>query len=144
MKELSTENNEFDIEAELAVKRDQPVRQIQAGPAGGPEAYLPIDVHQNEDEVIIQTSVGGATGDDIDLTVTNEMVTIKGTRKPEQKIKPSDYFHQELYWGPFSRAIILPVDVDAESVTASLKNGILTIRLPKLEKIKTRKIKISQ
>ncbi|HEY4520396.1 MAG TPA: Hsp20/alpha crystallin family protein [Candidatus Paceibacterota bacterium] len=125
-----------DIDIELAVKQDKP--------QSSPEAYLPIDVFQTEDELVIQTSVGGATSDDIDLTVTNEMVTIKGNRKPEEKIKSSDYFHQELYWGPFSRAVILPVDVDSEGAKASMKNGVLTIRLPKLEKVRTRKIKISQ
>lgn len=125
-----------DIDIELAVKQDTPPES--------PEAYLPIDVFQTDNELVIQTSVGGASGDDIDLTVTSEMVTIKGNRRPDQKIKNGDYFHQELYWGPFSRAIILPVDIDAEGAKASMKNGILTIRLPKLERVKTKKIKISQ
>ena len=87
--------------------------------------------------------MAGVSEKDLDISVTNDMVTIKGSRMPEQKVRSSDYYYQELYWGPFSRSIILPVDIDADSAKASMKNGILTIRLPKLDKIRTKKIKIS-
>jgi len=73
----------------------------------------------------------------------NDMVTIKGKREKEDEITTSDYYYQECYWGAFSRSVILPVDVEAEKAEASMKNGILTIRLPKIEKIKTRKIKVA-
>jgi HSP20 family protein len=71
------------------------------------------------------------------------MVTIKGKREKDEMISDGDYYYQECYWGAFSRSVILPVDVESEKSEASLKNGILTIRLPKIEKIKTRKIKVS-
>jgi len=71
------------------------------------------------------------------------MVTIRGKREKDEEIKAEDYYYQECYWGPFSRSVILPVDVEAENAEASLKNGILTIRLPKIEKVKTKKIKVS-
>lgn len=107
------------------------------------EGQLTIDVFQTEDDVVIQSTIAGVSDKDLDISVTNDMVTIKGARAPEQKIKPSDYYYQELYWGAFSRSIILPVDVDADSAKASMKNGILTIRLPKLDSIKTKKIRVS-
>ncbi len=107
------------------------------------EGQLTIDVFQTEDEIVIQSTIAGVSDKDLDISVTNDMVTIKGSRTPEQRIKPSDYYYQELYWGPFSRSIILPVDVDADSAKASMKNGILTIRLPKLDKVKTKRIRIS-
>ena len=107
------------------------------------EGQLTIDVFQTEDDVVIQSTIAGVSDKDLDISVTNDMVTIKGSRTPEQKIKPSDYYYQELYWGSFSRSIILPVDVDADSAKASMKNGILTIRLPKLDRVKTKRIKIS-
>ncbi|PIR42105.1 MAG: hypothetical protein COV30_00170 [Candidatus Yanofskybacteria bacterium CG10_big_fil_rev_8_21_14_0_10_37_15] len=107
------------------------------------EGHLTIDVFQTEDEVVIQSTIAGVDANDLDISVTNDMVTIKGKRLPEQKIKPSDYYWQELYWGPFSRSIILPVDVDADASKASMKNGLLQIRLPKMNKIRTKKIKIS-
>ncbi len=108
------------------------------------EGHLTVDVFQTEDEIIVQSPIAGASVEDLDISVTNEMVTIKGYREPDQKIKPSDYFHRELYWGHFSRAIILPVDVDADRAKASMKNGILTIKLPKLERSRTKRLKISR
>lgn len=107
------------------------------------EGHLTVDVYQTDDEIIVQSTIAGANADDIDISVTTDMVTIKGKRSPDEHIRPSDYFHQELYWGSFSRAIILPMDIDADSAKASYKNGILTIRMPKLEKLRTKKIKIT-
>lgn len=107
------------------------------------EGHLTIDVFQTEDEIVIHSTIAGVDTNDLDISVTNDMVTIKGKRAPEQKIKPSDYYWQELYWGPFSRSIILPVDVDADAAKASMKNGLLTIRLPKMDRVKTKKIRIS-
>ena len=107
------------------------------------EGQLTIDVFQTEDNVVIQSTIAGVSDKDLDISVTNDMVTIKGSRTPEQKIRSSDYYYQELYWGPFSRSVILPVDVDADNAKASMKNGILTIQLPKLDKIRTKKIRVS-
>jgi HSP20 family protein len=107
------------------------------------EGHLTIDVYQTEDEVVIQSTIAGVSDKDLDISVTNDMVTIKGRRMPEEKIRSSDYYWQELYWGPFSRSIILPVDVDADAAKASMKNGLLTIRLPKMDRVKTKKIRIS-
>lgn len=107
------------------------------------EGQLTIDVFQTEDDVVIQSTIAGVNDKDLDISVTNDMVTIKGTRMPEQKVGSSNYYYQELYWGAFSRSIILPVDIDADNAKASMKNGILTIRLPKLDKVRTKKIKIS-
>lgn len=107
------------------------------------EGQLTIDVFQTDDDVVIQSTIAGVSDKDLDISVTNDMVTIKGSRTPEQKVRPLDYYYQELYWGAFSRSIILPVDVDADNARASMKNGILTIRLPKLDRIRTKKIKVS-
>ncbi len=107
------------------------------------EGHLTVDVYQTEDDIVVRSTIAGARIEDIDIQVTQDMVTIKGTRKPEEPIHSENFFHRELYWGPFSRAIILPMDVDSEGSKASYKNGILTIRLPKLEKVRTKKLKIS-
>lgn len=124
------------IEVELASTKKAPPKQN--------DGQLTIDVFQTEDDIVIQSTIAGVDPEkDLDISITTDMVTIKGTRSPEQKIKSSDYYYQELYWGPFSRSVILPVDVDTENAKASYKNGILIIRLPKLEKIKTKKIKIT-
>ncbi|MBI2062486.1 MAG: Hsp20/alpha crystallin family protein [Candidatus Yanofskybacteria bacterium] len=123
------------IEVELASSKKESRQES--------EGQLTIDVFQTEDDVVIQSTIAGVSDKDLDISVTNDMVTIKGARAPEQKIRSSDYYYQELYWGAFSRSIILPVDVDADNAKASMKNGILTIRLPKLDKIRTKKIKVS-
>ncbi|OGN01903.1 MAG: hypothetical protein A3G51_02010 [Candidatus Yanofskybacteria bacterium RIFCSPLOWO2_12_FULL_43_11b] len=129
----------FDDNDNLEVK----LTSAKKEPRQESEGQLTIDVFQTEDDVVIQSTIAGVSDKDLDISVTNDMVTIKGARAPEQKIGPSNYYYQELYWGPFSRSIILPVDVDADNAKASIKNGILTIRLPKLDRIRTKKIKVS-
>lgn len=108
----------------------------------GAEGQLTVDVFQDEDHVIIQSTIAGVAPENMDIAITNDMVTIKGRRAPDQKVRPADYYYQELYWGPFSRSIILPVDIDADSAKASMKNGILTIKLPKLDRVRTKRVKI--
>ena len=107
------------------------------------EGQLTVDVYQNDDEIVIKSTIAGVTVDDIDISITNDMVTIKGKRNTDERIEASDYCYQELYWGPFSRSIILPEDIDVEKANASMKNGILSIRLPKLAKSRMKKVKIS-
>lgn len=106
------------------------------------EGSLTVDVYRDEGDIIIQSTIAGATIPDMDISILNDMVTIKGSRQPEVKIRSNDYYYQELYWGPFSRSIILPEEVDADGAKASMKNGILTIRLPTLQKAKTKRLKI--
>src|SRR3989344_6564111 len=106
------------------------------------EGQLTIDVYQTPAEIVIKSTIAGVDSEDIDISITNDMVTIKGKREKDEEIKEQDYYYQECYWGPFSRSVILPVEVDADQAKASMKNGILTIKLPKIEKIKTRKISV--
>lgn len=106
------------------------------------EGQLTIDVYQTPNEIVVKSTIAGVKPEDIDITMTNDMITIKGTRAKDENVKEEDYYYQECYWGPFSRSVILPVDVEADKATASMKNGILTIRLPKVEKVKTKKIMI--
>lgn len=107
------------------------------------EGHLTVDVYQTDDDIVIRSTIAGAKIEDIDIQVTKDTITIKGTRKAEEQVHTEGFFHRELYWGAFSRAVILPVDVDPEGARASYKNGILTVRLPKLEKSRTKKLKIS-
>ena len=97
--------------------------------------HLTVDVFQSDNDIVIQSTIAGTDPGNIDISITKDMVTIRGRRDPEEKIKDPDYYHRELYWGPFSRSIILPADIDPDSAKASMKNGILTIRLPQVEKV---------
>src|SRR3989338_11398507 len=135
--------NFFDDDGQLASLADIGPNEIQAELTSAkkpttkgedPSGILTVDVYQTEDEIVIRSTIAGITDEDLDVSVTNDMVTIKGTRHPAEKIRPNDYYYQELYWGPFSRSIILPEDIDADSARASLKNGVLTLRLPKRAK----------
>jgi HSP20 family protein len=106
------------------------------------EGALNIDMYQTKDNVIIKSTIAGVRPDDIDITVANDMVTIKGTRQREETINQDDYFYQECYWGSFSRSVIVPVDIDSEEIEADLKDGILTVVIPKAAKAKTKKVKV--
>ncbi len=106
------------------------------------EGQLNIDMYQTKDNVIIKSTIAGVRPEDIDITVANDMVSIKGTRRKEETVANDDYFYQECYWGNFSRSVIVPVDIDSESIEADLKDGILTVIIPKAAKAKTKKVKV--
>jgi len=106
------------------------------------EGQLTIDVYQTPNEIVIKSTIAGVKPEDIDISMVDDMITIKGTRKKDQDIPEKDYYYQECYWGPFSRSVILPIDVEPGKVKATMKNGILTIKLPKAEKSKAKKIQI--
>lgn len=104
------------------------------------EGQLTIDVYQTENEIVIKSTIAGVKPEDLDVTINNDMVTVKGERKNEEVVEQGNYYYQECYWGGFSRSVLLPVDVIPEKADASLKNGILTIRLPKADTTKVKKI----
>lgn len=106
------------------------------------EAQLTVDVSQTPNEIIVQSVVGGVRPDDLEVEVTHDMVTIRGKREKGKEIAGNDYFYQELYWGVFARSILLPQEIDADEAEATLKNGLLTLRLPKLDKSRSQKVKI--
>lgn len=111
-------------------------------PENEEDGQLTIDMHQTPREIIIQSIVAGVKPDDLDISITRDMVTIKGKRSRQQSVSSDDFFYQELYWGTFSRSVILPQEIDVDAAEAVLKNGVLTIALPKLDKNKTQKIKV--
>lgn len=106
------------------------------------EGQLSIDVYQTPTEIVIKSTIAGVKPEDIDVSINDDMVTIKGERKKDEEVKEEDYFYQECYWGKFSRSVILPQEIEIDKVRAELKNGILTVRLPKAEKTKSRKVKV--
>lgn len=123
-------------------KKNQMVKNRDEDWLADYEGQLNIDMFQTKDNVIIKSTIAGVRPEDIDITVANDMVSIKGTRHKEETISNDDYFYQECYWGSFSRSVIVPVDVESESIEADLKDGILTIIIPKAAKAKTRKVKV--
>lgn len=106
------------------------------------EGQLTIDVYQTESDIVIKSTIAGVKPEDLDVSINNDMVTIKGERSSEEEINEENYYYQECYWGGFSRSVVLPVDVVSEKAEASLKNGILTIHLPKAASNKAKKIQV--
>ena len=106
------------------------------------EGQLTIDVWQTPEEIVVQAIVGGVKMEDLDVSVTHDMVTLRGKREKNREVSANDYFYQELYWGAFSRSILLPQEVDSDEAQATMKNGLLTIRLPKLDKARVAKLKV--
>jgi len=86
--------------------------------------------------------VAGVAPEDLDVSISQEMVIIRGSRRESYEADEDDYFHRELYWGAFTRTILLPAEVKSEEAVAELKHGLLTIRLPKIDKQKQTKLRI--
>jgi len=144
---LPVTNDSFESEPSII---EEPTRDTEetysdetpAAPADEQEGQLTVDVFQDDQNIIIQSTVAGVAPDDLDVSITNDMVTIRGERRQSYNVDPEDYFYQECYWGAFSRSIILPVEIDADRAEAKIRNGILTIRIPKANAAMTRKLKV--
>lgn len=106
------------------------------------EGELTVDVYQTDEEIVIQSAIAGIEPEDLDISIEKDMITIRGKREKQFEEKEKNYFYQECYWGRFSRKIILPVEVNSSKISASMKNGILTIRIPKIEGKKKTKISV--
>ncbi len=106
------------------------------------EGELSVDVYQTNTEIIIEAMVAGVKPEDLHLSITRDMVTIKGRRDGNTQVTHDDYFYKELYWGSFTRSILLPHEVEIEEAEAVEKHGLLIIRLPKVDKARQTKLKV--
>lgn len=106
------------------------------------EGQLTVDVYQDKNDIVVQSTVAGVDPENLEINITNESVTIRGKREKTETIEDKNYFYQECFWGKFSRSIILPHEVDPDASTAALKNGVLLIRMPKMNKSKAKKLKV--
>jgi len=113
-------------------------------PATEEEGELAVDLYETPTELVLQAIIGGVKINDLDISITNDMITIKGVRVKKDDEKIEKVYYKECFWGPFSRVLILPKEINADEVKATLKNGFLTVRLPKLEKTKEKIVKISE
>mgnify|MGYP001594535703 CR=1 FL=1 len=123
-------------------RQETRVAQTQEDDWFEPEGELAVDVYETGDEITIQATIAGVNPDDLDVSIENDVVTITGERTNTEKEEGKNYFYQEWFWGAFSRQIILPSEVDGNRAEASMKNGIFTLKIPKIEHKKLRKIKV--
>ena len=101
---------------------------------------LAVDVYQTEDAITVVAPVPGVSKNDIELSIVENTLTIQGKRHADKELKTTDYFVQECYWGEFSRSIILPIQIREEEAEAELKDGMLTVKIPKAAQEKVKKI----
>ena len=107
------------------------------------EGQLAVDVYQTKDKIVVKAPIAGVKPEDIDVAISEDVVTIRGDRKDEFAVEKDNYYVQECFWGSFSRSVILPTSTVAEKAEASLKDGVLTIQIPKVvQEDKIKKIKV--
>jgi HSP20 family protein len=106
------------------------------------EGQLSVDVYQTAKDIIVKAMVAGVDPENLQVNITRDMVTIKGKREENRTISEENYFAQELYWGAFTRTILLPHEIEPEEAEATEQNGLLTIKLPKIDKDKKATVKV--
>ncbi len=108
----------------------------------GQMSMLAVDMYQTDNEVVVKAAIPGVKADEVQISVTGEVLTIKGETREKEEVKEKAYHIREQRWGMFERTIALPTDVVADKAKADFENGILTITLPKAEEVKPKTISI--
>jgi HSP20 family molecular chaperone IbpA len=106
------------------------------------DGELPVDMYQTRDAIVIRALVAGVSPEDLNISITRDMVTLKGLREEIQEVPDEDYYHRELFWGSFSRAIVLPEEIVIDEAEAREKHGLLEIILPKLDKGRSARLQV--
>lgn len=106
------------------------------------EGQLPVDVHQTQSDIVIRAFVAGVRPDELSISISRDMVEITGSRMEREQVSGPDVFTRELFWGSFTRTILLPQEIDVEAASAGAKDGLLTLILPKLDKAKQTKLRV--
>lgn len=101
-----------------------------------------VDVWETKDDLMLAVEIPGVKEKDVTLSITGDVLTIRGERRADQERKEGQYYLLERLYGKFERNIQLPVPVQADKVTATYRDGVLEVRLPKAEEVKPREIKI--
>ena len=104
---------------------------------------LAVDVYETDEEVVVKTALPGIDLDDIDVSIARNTLTIKAETKAEAEVEEDRYLCRERRFGAYARSLTLPVAVEAEEAEASYENGVLTLRLPKVEEAKPKTIEVN-
>ena len=144
IKEVEKEKNKKPEKKKME-KKEAPIQKLKKESQDWIETdgQLAVDVYQTKAFFVVQAPVAGIKSEDLNISVENDFLIIKGTREKTEEIQQKDYFYQECYWGSFSRKVSLPEDLDSSKIKASLKKGILTVKIPKITQ-KTKKIIIQE
>lgn len=112
------------------VKSEPATEAAEAWFTESEDGQLAVDVFRHGSDLIVRSTVAGVSPEDLDIAINGDLLTIRGSRLSNREVKEDDWFHRECYWGAFSRSIILPLDVEADKAEASIKHGVLEIRIP--------------
>lgn len=135
-KPMPEEDTSKDLEA---VDQDQDTEESMDEET---EGQLALDMYQTKDSLVVKSTIAGVRPEDIDVTVNDNVLTISGERMQQDEVRDKDYYMQECYWGEFSRSVELPEEFDPEGISAEIKDGILTVMIPKSERAKPKKIMV--
>ncbi len=137
------------------LEQEHPVREAPAATEVSAPAYigeeeasseeegeLTVDIYNKGDAIVIQSTVAGVRPEHLDVAITDDTVTIRGRRERGDAVKEDSYYYKELFWGTFSRQVILPEEIEQEEAEAHLQHGLLTIKLPKKRHGVTQKLKV--
>jgi len=103
---------------------------------------LAVDMYQTANDVVVKAALPGLKPEEVDISITGDILTIKGEHKEEQEVKQEDYFYKEHRYGGISRSVAIPVQVKSDKAEATFENGVLTLTLPKAEETKPKQIKV--
>jgi HSP20 family protein len=107
------------------------------------ESTFPVEVSETDEALEVKASLPGVKPEDVEITVVNDVLTVKASHQEKTEEKKRDFYRRELRYGSLHRSLSLPVGVDAERATASFENGLLTLTLPKAEAVRPKQIKVS-
>tara|TARA_B100000508_G_scaffold140487_1_gene141719 strand:- start:4538 stop:5044 length:507 start_codon:yes stop_codon:yes gene_type:complete len=139
------EDHQFGEDDDLAVEEEHQEEENweeQPEEVVPQDGELPVDMYQTDDAIIIRALVAGVSPAELEISITRDMVTVRGIREEYQETHDDGYFHRELFWGSFSRTLLLPEEVAIDEAEAQEKHGLLEIRLPKLDKHRSTQLKV--
>lgn len=140
------EDHQFGEDDDLAVDDEEQYPEEddwgENAPATQQDGELPVDMYQTDDSIVIRALVAGVSPTDLEISITRDMVTVRGVREEYQESHDDNYFHRELFWGSFSRTLLLPEEVAIDEAEAQEKHGLLEIKLPKLDKHRSTQLKV--
>ena len=123
-------------------EEETPTSQWNQTPVDDEECELALDVYQTATDVIVHTFVAGVKPEDLEINITRDALTIRGKRQDVHTTHKGDFFAKELYWGSFSRTVALPTEVEPDEAEAIERHGLLTIRMPKIDKHRQSSLKV--
>jgi HSP20 family protein len=131
-----------DLAVEETYQEEEGEWEADEQPGAQQDGELPVDMYQTDDAIVIRALVAGVSPNDLEISITRDMVTLRGVREEFQEVHDDGYFHRELFWGSFSRTLVLPEEVAIDEAEAQEKHGMLEIKLPKLDKHRTTQLRV--